>query len=515
MDVALAVTGTQQSLHALDVAILIGTIIALFAIAYLTGKKRSNTQEFFGKKSVPALIACLSFVAAEVSAVTIIGVPSRGYQENWEYLQFFIGSTAARIFIAFLFIPMFYKFNCTTIYEFLGRRFGSQTQYAGSIFFFLTRLLGAAVRLYAAGLGISVIMGWDLAPSIVLFMLVGMIFISFGGVKAVVWTGALTTVMFLAAGFGVAWYLYAHIHGGFGEIWQTAGEAGRLKLLNFSMSLKDPNTFWAATLGAAFLNMSVFGTDQEFMQRLLTVKTRRSSQKALLGTIVAGFPLVFIYLAMGTLLFVYYHQNPGLSLPDNSDKILSHFTNHVLPVGLKGLVLTAIVLASIDSPLSSLSNSFVNDIYRRLLHTTATDRHYLWISRVAVIGFGIILCAMAYACRSLEGILWVAFQVLGVTGGSLLGVFLLGLLTKRRANWANVVAMTASAVAMAALLYLSKPDRAYLHQVPTIGLGWSWLILLGTTMTFVLGWLLGPVIDGSIPPQEHTNQAPALAATEA
>ena len=496
MDETFSANNITHALGWLDLAVLGVSIAVLFVVALVTGRREADTQDFFlGRRSVPATVACLSFVAAEISAVTIIGVPAIGFKENWQYLQFFIGSAAARVLIAFLFIPVFYKLNCTTIYEFLGHRFGSETQYAGSVFFFITRLLGSAVRLYAASLGIAVILGWSLGQAILLFTVVGIAFIAFGGIKAVVWTGAFEAIMFYIAGIAVGAYLLTHMTSGLGEIWRTAGAAGRLDTINLSWSLKDPNTLWAAVLGTVFMNMSVFGTDQDFMQRLLTVRTRRSSQKALLGTIVAGVPLVFTYLSLGTLLFVFYRENPGLSQPDNADKILSHFTVHSLPMGLKGLVLSAIVLASIDSPLSSLSSSFVTDIYKPLINKAASERHYLWVSRGGVIGFGIILSLMAYGCQAFEGILWVALQVIAVTGGSLLGVFLLGLLTQRRANRANVVAMTASAVGMALLLYLSKTDR--------IPLAWTWLILIGTVSTFAIGYVFGPLMDGPGRPQEQ------------
>jgi Na+/proline symporter len=139
------------------------------------------------------------------------------------------------------------------------------------------------------------------------------------------------------------------------------------------------------------------------------------------------------------------------------------------------------VLASIDSPLSSLSSSFVTDIYRPLIRRNASEAHYLRVSRFGVVGFGLVLTLIAVACKPLDGILWLAFQVLSVTGGATLGVFLLGLLTRRQGNVANVAAMLLSAAAMAVLLVASK--------MKLIDLGWSWLIVLGTATTFVLGYL--------------------------
>ncbi len=523
MDDVVVAENMTAGLGALDVTVVAAAVGALFVIAWISGRKEKDTADFFvARRSIPAVIACLSFVATEVSAVTIIGVPSTGYTENWQYLQFFLGSAAARILIAFLFIPVFFKFNVTTIYEFLKHRFGAATQYSGSAFFFVTRLMASGVRLYAACLGVAVILGWDASPSwhvggwtvnsglvaaLGLFTLCSIAFIAFGGIKAVVWTGAFATTIFFLAGGAVAVYLWRNIHLDFGAAWQGAHDAGRTSLLNtgaqyftsdtscwggFVKTFADPNTLWAATLNAFFVGLCVFGTDQELMQRLLTVRTRRSSQKALIGTILAAFPLVTLYLGLGTLLFLFYHQHPSLPPPENSDKILSHFVVNVLPAGLKGLVLAAVVLASIDSPLSSLSSSFVTDIYRPLICRDASERHYLWVSRCGIVGFGILLAILALAFSALTGILWLAFKVIAVTGGSTLGIFLLGLLTKRRGNMGNVIAMVASSVVTATLLVLS--------ETKVISLGWSWLIVIGTILTFAIGYALGKTVGDAAAP---------------
>ncbi|MFH0962975.1 MAG: sodium/solute symporter [Planctomycetota bacterium] len=477
-----------SSLGWTDLSILGLAMALLLVIAYVAGKKEQSTYDFFlGRRSVPALVVCLSFVATEISAVTIISVPATGFSENWQYLQFFIGSAAARLFVAFLFVPVFFKHDCTTIYEYLGARFGAATRYGGSVFFFITRLLASGVRLYAACMGVAIIMRWSLEQALILFTLVSIAFIAFGGIKAVVWTGAYEALMFFLAGGVVAVFLLLSISGGFPAIWRAAGEAGRLSLFNLTPTLADPKTLWAATLNAFFVGLAVFGTDQEMVQRLLTVGTRRASQKALVGTILAALPLTCLYLAIGTLLFVFYQQQPGLPLPAKADEILPHFVIHSLPAGLKGLFLAAIILASIDSPLSSLSSSFVTDIYRPLLRKAGSDKHYLWVSRMSVVAFGGVLALLAFACSYFTGILWLAFKVLAVTGGSTLGVFLLGVLTKRKANRANVIAMIASALAMALLLVLS--------ETKIVAIGWSWLIVIGTATTFALAYALAPLLD--------------------
>ena len=463
--------------------IIIGlAILPLFIISYIFGREEKDTSDFFlGSRKIPSIVACLSFVATEVSALTIVGVPATAFSENWEYLQFFIGSAAARISVAFLFIPVFYKYNCTSIYEFLKYRFGPQTQYAASIFFFITRLISSGVRLYAACLGVGIIMGWSLAQTILVFTIVSIIFIAYGGIKAVVWAGAYQAVIFFLAGIALLIYLLSHINGGLSAVWQTAGQAGRLSVFNFKFDINNPTTFWAGSANAFFIGLAVFGTDQEMMQRLLTVSARRKSQKTIIMTILTALPILCLYLGIGTLLYVFYQQNPDIMQPGKAKEVLSHFVKNSLPAGLKGLMLSAIILASIDSPLSSLASSFVTDIYRPLIKKAAAEKHYLFISRIAVAAFGVILAIVALACEPVENILWFAFEIFSLTGGATLGIFLLGVLTKRKSNFGNVIAMIVSTLSMTILLVLSH--KGY------IKLAWSWLIVLGTIMTLILGYL--------------------------
>jgi len=463
--------------------IAVGSAVSiLFIISYIFGREEKDTNDYFlGSRKVPAIIACLSFVATEVSALTIIGVPATAFSENWEYLQFFVGSAAARILVAFLFIPVFYKYNCTSIYEFLRHRFGPETQYAGSIFFFITRLVASGVRLYAACMGIGIIMGWSLSQTILAFTVVSIIFIAFGGVKAVVWAGAYQAIVIFLAGSALLIYLSLHIQGGLSAVWQTAGEAGRLSVFNFKFDLNNPTTFWAGSINAFFIGLAVFGTDQELVQRLLTVRTRKASQKTIVMTILAALPILCIYLGIGTLLYVFYQQHPDIVQPGRAKEVVSHFVTNSLPAGLKGLMLSAIILASIDSPLSSLASSFVTDIYRPLIKKAATEKHYLIISRVGVVAFGVILATIAFACESVENILWFAFEIFSVTGGATLGIFIFGVLTKRKANFGNVIAMIASTLSMMVLLLMSH--KGY------IKLAWSWLIVIGTILTLILSYL--------------------------
>jgi len=472
------------SLSGLDLGIVGGAIVLLFVISYVFGREERDTNDFFlGGRRVPWLVACLSFVATEISALTIVGIPHTAFTENWRWMQFMVGSALARLLVAFLFIPAFYRHNCTSIYQFLRDRFGPATQYTGSIYFFVTRLLASGVRLYATCMAVGIILGWPLSATLALFTVVSVLFIAFGGIKAVVWAGAYQAIFFVVVGVLLTGYLIDQIDGGLAGALQIAGQAGRLSTFSFRLNLGDPTTFWAGSLNGFLVGLVAFGTDQEMVQRLLTVDTRRSSQKTILSTIATVIPVYWLYLLIGTLLYVFYSQHTSLPLPEQTKEILPHFARTILPAGLRGLVLGAIVMASVDSPLSSLTSSFVSDIYRPLIRPEATEHHYLLVSRLGIVAFGLLLAGIAWVCAPVENILWFAFQILSLTGGPMLGVFLLGLLTRRKANVGNIPAMLIStAICTLGLLLI---------RAGTLAFGWTWLIAIGTATTVVLGYLFG------------------------
>lgn len=482
-------------LNWVDYSVVLVTIAILFAIGYFAGRKGNTTNDFFlGGRKIPMWAACLSFVATEISAVTIISVPATTYKENWMYLQLFIGSAASRVALAYFFIPAFYKFNCTTIYEFLKHRFGPETQYTATCFFFVTRLMGSGVRLTVASMAVSVLLGWPLVPTILVFSIAAILYISWGGIKAVVWTNVWQACTFIAGGLGTLWFLHSSISGGLPAIFQIAQETGKMDIVNWGPRLSDeglwrsiltdPNIWWLAILNGFFGSMAAFGTDHELMQRLLTVETREKSQKTTLMTPLVGLGVLSIYLTIGSGLYVFYSQNPGASLPAKVDDIFPHFASFQMPPFLRGLVLSSVIMASIDSPLGSLTASFVTDIYRPLIRKDQDDHHYLKVARVMVVVFGVILAVLAFLFSFLEGFLWWAFKIGGVTFGSVLGVFLLGLLTKRVSNRANIFSMILFACVNLVLLILTE------RKIFVVG--WTWLVLIGTFGTMGLSWLLGP-----------------------
>ena len=482
-----------------DYAVLVVSLGVLVAIGVaFTGRQHDTNDFFLARRRVPWWAACLSFLATEISAVTIISVPATAYSENWEYVQFFVGSSLAKLAVAFLFIPAFYRHDVTTIYEFLRDRFGRATQVTGSLFFFLTRLTGSGARLTATAIAVSLLVGWRIETTIVVTVVVSIAYIATGGVSAIVWTNVFQALMFLVAGAITLGFLVAQVDGGAAAIVHVAEAAGRLRIVDWgpapgapdfwSRLVNDPNIVWVAVLNGFIGSMAAFGTDHDLMQRLLTVETRRDSQRTLALTPLATLLTLAIYLSLGAALFAFYAQH-GAPAIDRNDEVLPYFVGHTMPALLRGLMLAAIVLASIDSPLGSLSASFVTDIYRPLVARHRSEAHYLRVSRVCVVIFGVVLGIIAWVFLGWrQQILWLVFKIAGVPFGSLLGVFLLGLLSRRPvADVANVVAMAAMTLINLLLLLLSETGR--------ISFPWSWLVIVGTAGTIALSLALSPLLS--------------------
>jgi len=479
-----------STLTTADFAVLAVALALMLWLGRRAGRMTRSPADFFlAGRRVPAVPVMLSFLSTEVSAMTVIGLPAVAFRDNWNSLQAFFGSAAARVFIAFVFLPAFYRHGGTTIYEYLKTRFGRRTHRAAVGFFFVTRLLASGARLMMACVAAGLLLGLGLGPTVVLFTAVSVLALISGGIESTVWTNVWQSICFLGAGVLSILFLLRHIDGGLPAAVRLASGASKLLVFRWSPAtsggslgriLSDPGFFWVAVLNGFFGSAAAFGTDHEMTQKLLTAPTVEESQKALLLSIAGALATLLIYMGVGTLLFVFYKQNPGMALPDRIDQIYPHFAATAMPRFLRGAVLTALVMASIDSPLAALSAVFVTDVYRPWSRRRPAPTRDLKIARLSMVGFALALAGVALFFNSWDDLLWVPFKIGGVTYGPLLGIFLLGLLTERRVDGAAAAAMLFMAGLNAVLLVLSAST-----------LGWSWLIVLGAAGTFGLGWAFG------------------------
>ena len=315
-----------MGLGLLDHLVLAGYFAAILAIGWWFGREERSTDDFFlGGRKQHWLVVALSILATELSALTFVGVPADSYRGDWTYLQMYAGALLGRILIAYLLLPAFYGSSVTTVYQYLGERFGPATRTTASLLFFVSRLLGSGIRLLAASLAISVVFGWDLNSVILGAAAVAVAYTAVGGIKAIIWTDAFQTLVFLGGAVVVVVFLLGHLPGGPQEALALARDQGKLQVFHFQGSWNGDKLFWVLMIHATLQNMAALGTDQDLTQRMLTCPDLKRGQRSLLVNAVIGLPTVCLFLLIGSLLYLYYQANPDLKPPtdvlDHKDRI--------------------------------------------------------------------------------------------------------------------------------------------------------------------------------------------------
>ena len=496
-----------MSLGPIDLAVLVAYFIATLAIGLWFGRGEKSTADFFlGGRRQHWLLAGISIIATEVSALTLIAVPAEAFAGNWNYLQMYAGAFLGRILIVLLLLPAFYGGQVTTVYEYLGQRFGPWTRTTASLMFFASRIIGSGVRLLVASLAISEVFGWRLEWVVVGSAGVAMLYATYGGIKAILWTDAFQAAIFVSAAFAAVVAILQLTPGSWSENFATAYHAEKFHTFTWDADPNNTRAFWVLLIHATVLNMAALGTDQDLTQRMLTCKNLRDGQKSLIFNMFAGFPIVCVFLTIGALLFVYYQAQPADALParihEKIDRVFPHFIATALPhnVGLKGLLVTAVfaaAMSSLSSALGALSSTAVTDFYRVLRHAppplqrggsggSPTEGHYLFVARIFTFAFGVLLIFVALAFAGYDQLLWEVFKWVGLVFGGMLGVFLLGVTTRHRGRDSlNALAMILSVFVLVALkLYQEWPDPQT-GEPPPVLVAWPWWVVVGTGWTYL------------------------------
>ncbi len=474
----------------IDACVLIVYFLAIVAIGLWSGRKERTTDDYFlGGRRQPWPIVALSILATELSALTFIGVPGDAFAGDCNYLQLYFGSFLGRMAIVWLLIPAFYGGRVTTVYQYLGQRFGPWTRGTAALLFFASRIIGSGLRLLAASIAVSVVFDWRLEYVIVGCAAVAIAYTTFGGIKAIIWTDALQALIFLGSAVGALVFLFLATPGTIDMNLSAAQQAGKFEVFNWSLHLNDERAFVVLLVHTLFLNAAVFGTDQDLTHRMLTCRDVRRGQLSLTMNAIIGLPVVIVFLAVGVMLWAYYQAHSATAPPANtpSDYVFPFFIANATPAGwgLRGLLFAGIfaaAMSSLDSALGALSSTAVVDFYRPYIARNRDERHYVRAGRCFAVVFGAALTLIAIAFSSAEELLWEAFEWAGLVLGSLLGVFLLGVLTRARGrDGVNPAVMLSGVALLCVVKFAQDPKQPWI--------AWPWWIVIGTVWTFCLGGL--------------------------
>ncbi|GAA1984536.1 sodium:solute symporter [Isoptericola halotolerans] len=495
-------------LHTVDLVVIVAYLAATAWLGLkLSGKQKGLRDYFLGSRKLPWWAVCLSVVATETSALTVVGTPVMSFLGNISFLQMAIGYLLGRIVVAFLMLPRYYDGEMVTAYAYLGKRFGQSTQTTAGVTFLFTRLLADGVRVLAAAIPLKLILDGMGIPTnyftiIVVLAVVTIAYTFIGGIKAVVWVDVAQMLLYVLGGILAIVVISVQTGGG----WLTdAAEAGKLQMFVFSGNpISDPSSFIPSVLGGAVFAMASHGADQLVVQRLLACRSKVEAQKAIIWSGVVVFFQFAVFLLVGLALWGYYDQRTPADLGlVRDDEIFPLFIIEGLPQGLSGLLLAAILAAAmstLSSSLSALSSSTVTDVYAKLRRSPVTDEQGLRVGRWATIGWGLAFIAPAVFFQSDEGnIVVLALGIAGITYGGLLGAFVFGIFNKRaRAKDANIAFVAAIGVN----LYFFVMEK---YVTGEIWLAWQWYPLLGVIVTFAVGGLLS-LRHPAVPADERATE---------
>lgn len=459
----------------LDYFIVFIYLVATALLGTWIGRGQKNITDYFlGAKRMPWWAICGSIVATETSTLTFIGAPALAYSGNMTFLQVALGYVLGRFLVSIFLIPAYFKGEIQTAYQLLEARFGQQTRTLAAGLFQVTRALSDGVRLYATALVLGVVLSISDVWTILIIGAVTILYTFYGGIRSVVWNDVVQlTIYLLGAGLALG-IILGRIPGGWSGIAAAAEPLGKFQVFDFTWTLADKYTFWAGLMGGAFLTFATHGTDQMMVQRYLACGDRRQSQLALILSGVVVLIQFFIFLLIGVMLYAFYQHFP-LSRPlSKTDEIFPLFIVEQMPPGASGLVIAAIfaaAMSTLSSSLNSLASSSINDFYRNFLVKQASDSHYLRVSRLFTLGWGMVLIALSLLARNWGSVLEAGLTITSITMGSMLGIFLLGSWTRTTVQGAALVGM---ATGLAVMVFVSQLES----------IAWTWYTLIGTLVTF-------------------------------
>ena len=395
----------------IDLLVVILYLVGMTVFGIIvSGRQRSTADYFLGSHRIPWWAVLFSVVATETSTLTFISIPAVAYGGNFTFLQITFGYVLGRTLVSLLFLPRYFQGRMSTAYQFLGTRFGSRMRILTSSTFMLTRLLADGVRLFASAIPIAIIFklaGIKVSDlkiyfiSILIISSVTILYTFLGGIKAVVWMDVIQLGVYLGGALLAAGIILTRLPQGLTGAVSAAQSAGKLQLLNFGfdLNLRDflaqPYTFFTAIIGGGVFSIASHGTDQLIVQRLLSTKNLRSSQKALIGSGLVVFLQFTLFMFIGFLLYVFYNGQTAAQLGlATTDEIFVKFIVEELPVGLSGLIIAAILAAAmstLSSSINSLASSTMMDIYKPYWRKDNSPKKELRISRIITIIWGIII----------------------------------------------------------------------------------------------------------------------------
>ncbi|MER7717565.1 sodium:solute symporter [Streptomyces flaveolus] len=487
----------------LDLVVIVVYLVAIAWIGLrLAGRQKTSKDYFVGEGHMPWWTVAFSVVATETSVLTVISVPGGAYSgQAFGNVELALGYVIGRVVVAAVLIPLYKRGGFVSAYQYLGSRFGLRLQGLASVTFVFTRLLAEGVRLFASAIPIKLLLdefGVHASYRVIIIAVtaVTVLYTYLGGIKAVIWTDTIQMVLYVGGALLAIGVLSAHVGGdGFSQ----ALHAGKFQLFDTDFGLAhiltSPFALPTAIIGGAIFAMASHGSDQLMVQRVLSTRSLRDGQKAMIASGVFVTVQFAAFSLVGALLWSY---NKGRSFEElglsSTDNLYPEFILHGLPVVVSGLLVAGILgaaMGSLSSALNSMSNSTVADIIHSFFRSTPSEEFLLRIARVMTLVWAVLMAVFACAFSTSTGNVYLTgLTIAGYTYGALLGAFLLGRLVRRANETDSVVAFLVTIAVMTYLVRGVKIDVTVAGATVPTGIAAQWLVPIGVLVTLAVGALM-------------------------
>ncbi len=472
--------------------------ITLFGLRFRKSGERSLRSYFLADRNLPWWAIALSIVAAETSTLTIISVPGLAFTGDFGFLQIALGYLLGRIVICILFLPRYFRGDLLTAYQLIGQRFGLRLHRFTASLFLIMRAAAEGVRVFAVAIVVGVSIGTGDIISIAILSLLTLLYTFEGGMAAVIWTDVVQMFLYVAGSLVALASVCHKIPGGWSGLIAGASAAHKLTVLHFSWSITETYTFQAGVLGGCFLTMASHGTDQLMVQRLLAAKNLFQSGLALLCSGVVIFFQFALFLFIGAGLYLFYGRAGVMLSPD---RIFPTFIVREMPAGISGLMIAAVLAAAmsnLSAALNSLASTSIVDFWLpRNPNASAQSRTRL--SRAMTLVWSIVLFVLALLSRSGGHVVEIGLSIASVLWGAMLGVFLLGTLSRRASEFGTMIGMAAGVIINLLLWLQPHPIGLRLngHTFVIPKVAWTWWVLIGSLTTCAVGYTMSLLIPHS------------------
>lgn len=512
----------MKNLPLLDISIIVFYLLAMIGVGIFFSLKNKSSDQFTKASGlIPGWAIGLSLYATFLSSNTFIGVPGKAFGSNWNAFVFSISMPFAAIIAKKIFIPFYRKTNEISAYTHLENRFGLWARTYAVSCFLLTQLARMGSIFFGIALSLQALTGYDMQSIMIVVGTCIVIYTVLGGIEAVIWTEVVQAVLLTFGALTILLILIFKMPGGVDQIIDIGLQNNKFSLGSFSLDFTT-STFWVILLYGFFINLNNFGIDQNYIQRYHTAKTEKEASKSLWVCVAMYVPVSLLFFVIGSCLFAYYQINPelldgvkfqaaverfplesqsnlstiaqNLKPSDYGDKVMPKFMVQQVPSGLVGLIISAIMsaaMSTISSGMNSSATVFSIDIFKRYFKPNLNEKGFIKLLHISTAVFGIGGMVVGISLIGTKSVLDIWWELSGIFAGGMLGLFLLGIISRQTKNH---TAVTATIIGLLVILWMTFSSKftieyAYLKSPFDMNM----VIVIGTLSLFLSGVLITKV----------------------